>query len=207
MTILILFYSSSIRDLKHFYLFVRTHMKKDFPHTVSYNRFVELERKACVPLAVFLKMRALGKCTGISFIDSTPTQSCHIKRERQHKTFKGIAEGKGKVPWAGSMDSNFIWSSIIRGNCSGFLLTPSNIDDGAPLKHMDFHKRIFGKLFGDRGYISQDLFEQLFIDGVHLITRLKKGMKNALMLQHDKIMFRKRALIETVNVSSRISVK
>ncbi|ETK05708.1 transposase ISPg3, partial [Tannerella sp. oral taxon BU063 isolate Cell 5] len=53
---------------------------------------------------------------------------------------------------------------------------------------MNFHKRIFGKLFGDRGYISKDLFEQLFIDEVHLITRLKKGMKNALMLQHDKIM-------------------
>ncbi len=64
---------------------------------------------------------------------------------------------------------------------------------------MDFHKRIFGKLFADRGYISKDLFEQLFIDGVQLFTRLKKGMKNALMLQHDKIMLRKRSLIETVN--------
>ena len=88
---------------------------------------------------------------------------------------------------------------MTRENCSGFLLTPGNVDDRAPLKHMDFHKRIFGKLFGDRGYISKDLFEQLFIDGVHLITRLKKGMKNALMLQRDKIMLRKRSLIETVN--------
>ena len=88
---------------------------------------------------------------------------------------------------------------MTRENCSGFLLTPGNVDDRAPLKHMNFHKRIFGKLFGDRGYISKDLFEQLFIDGVHLFTRLKKGMKNALMLQHDKIMLRKRSLIETVN--------
>jgi|GEM_PF-658794 len=67
------------------------------------------------------------------------------------------------------------------------------------MKHMDFHKRIFGKFFVDRGYISKDLFEQLFIDGVHLITRLKKGLRNALMLQHDKIMTRKRSLIEIVN--------
>ena len=88
---------------------------------------------------------------------------------------------------------------MTRENCSGFLLTPGNVDDRVPLKHIDFHKRIFGKLFGDRGYISKDLFEQLFIDGVHLITRLKKGMKNALMFQHDKIMLRKRSLIETVN--------
>ena len=84
MTILILFHFSSFRDLKHFYLFVRSRMKSDFPHTVSYNRFVELERKVCIQLAVFLKMKALGQCTGISFIDSTPIRSCHIKREKQH---------------------------------------------------------------------------------------------------------------------------
>ena len=50
-----------------------------------------------------------------------------------------------------------------------------NVDDKAPLEHMDFHKRIFGKFFGDRGYILKDLFEQLFIDGVHLVTHLKKS--------------------------------
>ena len=64
---------------------------------------------------------------------------------------------------------------------------------------MNLHKRIFGKLFGDKGYISKDLFEQLFIDGVHLITKIKKNMKNSLMLLQDKIALRKRALIETVN--------
>lgn len=64
---------------------------------------------------------------------------------------------------------------------------------------MDLHKWIFGKLFGDKGYIRKDLFEQLFIDGVHLITKIKKNMKNSLMLLKDKIMLRKRALIESVN--------
>ena len=82
----------------------------------------------------------------------------------------------------------------LRSSCHASLLTPDNVDDRALLKHIDFHKRIFGKLFGDRGYISKDLFEQLFIDGVHLITRLKKGLKNALMLQHDKIMLQKKDL-------------
>lgn len=64
---------------------------------------------------------------------------------------------------------------------------------------MDLHKRIFGKLYGDKGYISKDLFEKLFVDGVHLITKIKKNMKNSLMLLQDKIALRKRALIETVN--------
>ena len=173
-------------------------MKSDFPHTVSYNRFVELERKVCIPLAVFLKMKALGQCTGISFIDSTPIRSCHIKREKQHKTFKEFArKGKSTLGWFYGFKLHLIIND--KGELLDFLLTPGNVDDRAPLKYMGFHKRIFGKLFGDRGYISKDLFEQLFIDGVHLVTRLKKGMKNALMLQHDKIMLRKRSLIETVN--------
>ena len=100
MTILILFHSSSFRNLKHFYLFVRTYMQKDFPHTASYNRFVELQRKVCIPLAIFLRTKSLGQCTGISFIDSTPIQSCHIKREKQHKTFKEFArKGKSTLGW------------------------------------------------------------------------------------------------------------
>ena len=64
---------------------------------------------------------------------------------------------------------------------------------------MDLHKRNFGKLYGDKGYISRDLFEKLFVDGVHLITKIKKNMKNSLILLQDKIALRKRALIETVN--------
>jgi len=58
---------------------------------------------------------------------------------------------------------------------------------------------VFGKLFGDKGYISQTLFEQLFIDGIHLITKIRKNMKNSLMQLKDEIILRKRALIETVN--------
>ena len=198
MTILILFHSSSFRNLKHFYLFVRTHMQKDFPHTASYNRFVELQRKVCIPLAIFLRTKSLGQCTGISFVDSTPIQSCHIKREKQHKTFKEFArKGKSTLGWFYGFKLHLIIND--KGGLLDFLLTPGNVDDRVPLRYMSFHKRIFGKLFGDRGYISKDLFKQLFIDGVHLVTRLKKGMKNALMLQHDKIMIRKRSLIETVN--------
>ena len=119
-------------------------------------------------------MRALGQYTGISFIDSTPIRSSHIKREKQHKTFKEFArKGKSTLGWFYGFKLHLIIND--KGELLDFLLTPGSVDDRAPLKHMDFHKRIFGKLFGDRGYISKDLFEQLFIDGVHLVTRLKKG--------------------------------
>ena len=78
------------------------------------------------------------------------------------------------------------------------MYTQVNVDDREPLKRNNFHKRIFEKLFADKGYIGKDLFEQLFIDGVHLVTKIKKNMKNSMMLLHNKIMLRKRSLIETV---------
>jgi hypothetical protein len=56
-----------------------------------------------------------------------------------------------------------------------------------------------GKLFGDRGYISQELFEHLYRKNIRLITRLRKNMKNKLMDMRDKILLRKRAVIESVN--------
>ena len=79
------------------------------------------------------------------------------------------------------------------------MLTQAHIDDREPLKQAGFHEKIFGKLFGDKGYISQSLFEKLFIDGIHLITRLRKNMKNSLMHIHDRLLLKKRAIIESVN--------
>ena len=199
MTILILFHSGHYRDLKHYYInHVKKHMKSEFPQTVSYNRFVELQKKVVVKLAILLKMFCLGKCTGISYIDSTPIRVCHIKREKQHKVFKRFAQkGQCSLGWFYGFKLHLIIND--KGEILDFIITPGNIDDCKPLFDINLHKRIFGKLFGDKGYISKDLFEQLFIDGVHLITKIKKNMKNSLMLLQDKIALRKRALIETVN--------
>ena len=199
MTILILFHSGHYRDLKHYYInHIKKHMKDEFPQTVSYNRFVELQKKVVVKLSIFLKMFCLGKCTGISYIDSTPIRVCHIKREKQHKVFKGFAQkGQCSLGWFYGFKLHLIIND--KGEILDFIITPGNIDDRKPLSDMNLHKRIFGKLFGDKGYISKDLFEQLFIDGVHLTTKIKKNMKNSLMLLQDKIALRKRALIKTVN--------
>ena len=199
MTILILFHSGHYRDLKHYYInHVKKHMKSEFPQTVSYNRFVELQKKVVLKLAIFLKMFCLGKCIGISYIDSTPIRVCHIKREKQHKVFKGFAQkGQCSLGWFYGFKLHLIIND--KGEILDFIITPGNIDNRKPLSDMNLHKRIFGKLFGDKGYISKDLFEQLFIDGVHLITKIKKNMKNSLMLLQDKIALRKRALTETVN--------
>jgi Transposase DDE domain. len=198
-TIMILFHLGHCRDLKYFYNnHICIHRKKDFPNTVSYNRFVELQRKALVPMVVFLQMCCLGKCTGISIIDSTPIRACHIKREHSNKTFKGIAtKGKTTTGWFYGFKLHLIIND--KGEIIQFLLTQGHVDDRDPLKDKSFHKKVFGKLFGDKGYISKDLFEQLFINNIHMITKIRKNMKNCLMLLQDKIILRQRVIIETVN--------
>ena len=67
-TIVTLFHLKGYRCFKHFYIqHVQQHMKSDFPETVSYNRFIELQQKALLPMIVFLKFFCLGKCTGVSY--------------------------------------------------------------------------------------------------------------------------------------------
>ena len=198
-TIVILFHLKKYRCLKHFYtMHVQKYMQGDFPKTVAYNRFVELQQKALMPMAVFLQFCCLGKCTGVSFIDSTPIRVCHIKREFHHKTFKSLAtKGQCSMGWFFGFKLHIVIND--KGEILDFLFTQANVDDREPLKNKNFHDKIFGKLFGDKGYISKTLFDELFIDGIHLITRIRKNMKNSLMLLQDKILLRKRVLVESVN--------
>ena len=79
------------------------------------------------------------------------------------------------------------------------MITPGNVDDRQPLKNKTFLKAVKGKLYADKGYISKELTQALFIDGLHLITSIRNNMKNVLMELKDKIMLRKRSVIETVN--------
>ena len=76
-------------------------------------------------------------------------------------------------------------------------LTAANVDDRKPVPRL--LKGLHGKVFGDRGYISQALFDTLSAHGVQLITKLRKDMKNKLLPMLDKLLLRKRSLIETVN--------
>lgn len=97
---------------------------------------------------------------------------------------------------------NFLHDRLIindMGEIVEWKLTKSTTDDRIPLKERSFAKKIFGKLYADKGYISKSLFDELFVDGIHLVTKIRKNMKNQLMDMRDKIMLRKRSLVETVN--------
>ncbi|TAG51022.1 MAG: IS982 family transposase [Cytophagales bacterium] len=197
--ILLLFQMSGFKCFKHYYIFyVQRHMQAEFPVTVSYNRFVELSQSVILPLTIFLKTCCLGTCTGISFADSTPIRVCKNKRIKANKVFKGTATvGKSTMGWFYGFKLHIVIND--KGEIINFMISQANTDDRTPLKTEGFLKKIFGKLFGDKGYISEKLVEILFNDGIHLITGIRNKMKNSLMTMHDKIMLRKRSVIETVN--------
>ena len=225
MLIMILFHDSGYRCLKHFYIEkVCKHLRHLFPKVVSYNRFVELEKEVAIPLALFIKKVLLGKCTGISFVDSTPLRVCRNQRIHIHKVFRGIAQrGKCSMGWFFGFKLHLICNE--KGELLNFMITPGDVDDRKPLEYKAFVEFIYGKLVADKGYISKNvfvkpneqsqvylsyamarkgriypnLFQRLFVDGIQLITKLKNNMRGALMRVSDKLLLRKRAIIETVN--------
>lgn len=198
-TLMTLFHTGSFRNIKHFYLhYVQKHMQSEFPRTVSYNRFTELMQAAVLPMTIFLKTCCLGECTGISFVDSTPIRVCKNKRIKRNKVFKGIAElGKSTMGFFFGFKLHLIIND--KGEILNFAITQGNVDDREPLKNERFIKAVKGKLYGDKGYLSKELTNILFVDGLHLITNIRNNMKNCLMELKDKIMLRKRSVIETIN--------
>ena len=196
MTIIILFHQSNYRTFKAFYKeYVEMYLRSAFPDLVSYPRFVALKPRALGPLCAYL-YRLYGQCSGISFIDSTPLKVCHNRRIQQHKVFAGLAgRGKSSMGWFYGFKLHLVVND--QGQLLGCQLTSGNVDDRTPVPTLAKH--LFGKLFGDRGYVSQPLFDQLWQTfNVQLITKLRKNMKNKLMTMSDKILLRKRALIETI---------
>jgi hypothetical protein len=196
MTIAIAFHQSGYRTFKDFYTrHVTPHWRWAFPALVSYPRFVELMQAALGPLCAYLQTRK-GRSQGVAFIDSTLLAVCHPKRSTSHKVFAGLAAwGKNSLGWCYGFKLHLLINDV--GGLLACRLTPANVDDRVPVPAL--LAGLTGKVFGDRGYISQALFEQLFPQGIQLITKLRKDMKNKLLPLFDKLLLRKRSLIESVN--------
>lgn len=195
LTIVIAFHLSHFRDFKAFYEYLRAYHLQDFPNLISYNRFVELMPRLIVPLTSYLQTQ-FGKQSGIAFVDSTPIRVCNNKRIGRNRVFAGCAAlGRSTVGWFFGFKLHLVVNEI--GELLGVHLTPGNVDDRQPVPGLT--KRLSGKLYGDKGYISQKLFEMLFDRGLQLFTTLRGNMKPKMMPLWDKLMLRKRSIIETIN--------
>jgi hypothetical protein len=197
MTIIIHFHQSGYRTFKDYYVrHVCVHLRQEFPALVSYARFVELMPQTVVPLMVYLH-HCFGHCTGISFVDATSLSVCRNQRIHQHKVFADIAaRGKTTMGWFYGFKLHLVAND--RGELLACQLTPGNTDDRKPVSMLA--PRLFGKLFGDKGYISQKLVAQLLDEHqLHLVTFARTNMQGRLLQQDDAILLRKRAIMETIN--------
>lgn len=193
-TILLAYHQSGMSCFKYFYLDLLQGGRELFPYLVHYARFVKLIKEAFPALLCLLKS-LMGEITEYLFIDSTPMAVCHNLREKKHKVFKGwAAKGKTSTGWFFGLKIHMIFNT--RGDIVRLTLTPGNINDRTPVRNMV--KDITATLIGDKGYLSKNLFEDLFKNGVTLITKIKKNMKNCLMHIADKLMLMKRSFIETI---------
>jgi len=198
-SLLISFHSGQFRNFKSFYLhYCCSHLKEDFPGLVSYNRFIELSHRNAIAFMLFIQYACKGECTGISFIDSTVLRVCHNKRIKRNRVFKNVAEvGKSTMGWFFGFKLHLIIND--KGEILSFYLTKGNTDDRDVKTITDMTKEIFGKLFGDKGYISKALSDLLFGNGIQLITQVRRNMKKQALSNEEKLLLRKRSVIETVN--------
>lgn len=148
-----------------------------------------------VPLFAYL-LHIRGRVTGIAFIDSTSIAVCHNKRITRNKVFNGLAKtGKTTSGWFYGFKLHLIINE--QGEVLAFQITPGNVSDVSMVEKLS--KGIFGKLFGDKGYISSKLGKRLLDQGLELFTSVRSNMKQRLMSLTDKILLRKRSIIETIN--------
>lgn len=198
MTILIHFHQSQYRNFKAYYHeHVLAHLQGEFPGLVSYTCFVDFMPSVLLPLCAYFQCTCLGECTGVSFIVSTSVDVCLNQRIGLHKVFAGLAgRGRTSTGWFFGFKLQLVIND--RGELLNVILTPGNVDDRKPVPRLV--RQLFGKVFGDKGYISQalyDLLNQTF--GVQLVTKLKSNTKNRLpMPLMDRILLRKRAVVESV---------
>ena len=191
-TILIAFQQSNYRTFKHFYLkHVCVYWRAEFPHLVSYSRFVQLQKEVLTVLTFYLSTH-LGTCSGISFVDSTRLRVCDNRRISSHRVFVSEAGcSKTSMGWFYGFKLHLVINE--QGEILDVELTPGNTDDRRPLPK--FAEGLHGNLYADRGYISKDLREQLRAQGINLVYKVRKNMKPLDLSVSDEVLLRKRMLI------------
>ena len=196
MTVQILFQMVGYRNFKTFYTaFLQQYWSHYFPNLPGYTRFVELISRSIFPLTLFTQLKC-GKKTGIYYIDSSCLPVCHLKRARRHKTFEQIAQyGKTSVGWFFGLKIHLVVNNI--GELIAFKITHGNRHDTAAAQTLLDSLR--GLAFGDKGYIGKKLFEMLIKNGLKLITRKRKNMKEQLNIStYEQQLLNQRGIIETI---------
>ena len=194
-TLLLVLHSSGFKYLKSFYNSPMGEvLRRYFPGMPCYERFIVLQQRAFLPLVAFLVSK-LGKKTGVYYIDSTALPVCHNRRIGRHKTFTGLAaRGRTSMGWFFGFKLHLVFNDL--NEIVALKLTPGNVADTTPAPALT--KALLGKLFGDKGYLSKKLAEELLRRGLTLFTRVRKNMKSRPVSMIDRVLLNGRNMAETI---------
>lgn len=139
----------------------------------------------------------LGKCNGISFLDSSKLPVCDNKRIAKHKTFKDLAQrGKSSTGWFFGFKLHIVINHL--GEITALKLTSGDVHDSQVVQDL-LAKKHHGIMVGDKGYLSKKLQEYLEKEhDIKLITKVRKNMKQPAYSEHEQYLLKKRGLVETV---------
>lgn len=195
MTLLVIYHMSRYKNFKSFYNnVVLTMLRPCFPGVPCYERFLTLTKRVWPLLTFFLSSR-MGSRTNIYYIDSTPLIVCHNKRISKHKVFAGqAARGKTSMGWFFGFKLHLVFNH--EREIVALKLTPGNVNDTTPVPELT--KSLVGKLFGDKGYISKVMAQDLLRRGLVLMTRVRSNMKSLPVSFLDKALLNGRSIAETI---------
>lgn len=194
LTIVLYFYLSPCKDFKNYYLYYLPHKYQNYFSLPCYSRIIQLWPRLIVPLTLLMQMFR-GEETGTYFIDSTKLAICHNKRTSSNRVFGKIAKmGMSSYGWFMGFKLHLVINN--KGEIMAIKITKGNASDISVLDNIT--KNLSGKLYGDKGYISKEWWGKLFARSLRLFTGIRKDMKNYLLELEDKMLLRKRSLIEAV---------
>lgn len=198
LSIIVFYHYSGYKCFQYYYeQQVQTELTSHFPNQVSYKRFLQLISKSTVHLFAFSKWMTLtSEVTSIYYIDSKKLPVCHNRRIHNHRVFKDIAErGKTSTGWFYGLKVHMVINNL--GQIMSFTFTTGSVSDSNPEVLRTLLTKLQGNCYGDKGYLSR-IFEELYEQGLKLVTKIRKNMKNKLMPLNEKYQMFKRGVIESV---------
>ena len=198
MAIVIYYHLSGYKCFKYYYQeCILKEGLSYFPKAVSYNRFIEIKKTVNIPLYMFCFLQCRGDLTGRYYVDSTKLPVCDNRRIHSHKVFKSIAKrGKTSTGWFYGMKLHLLINE--KGALMSFCFSSGNVSDNNHKINQFLFEKLQGEAYGDAGYISKELFELLYEQGLLLFTKIRRNMKNKFISLEQKYYLKKRSLVETV---------
>ena len=195
LSIVIFYHFSPYKNFKTYYkYFVKSGSM--FKETPCYERFIQIMPSLFLPLIIMMHYMS-GKETGVYYVDSTHFAVCKNIRIFSHKTFAGLASrGHSSIGWFYGFKLHIIIND--RSEIIAVKITKGNVDDRKAFEEMLAKRSLKGKCYADKGYISKRLFSKIYSTGLQIITGIKRNMNNYLIPLLDKILLRKRFIIETI---------